>query len=535
MNSEPRTFRVVGPPGCGKTTYLSRMAGRAVALSGPHAVYVVSLTRTAAAEAAGRHLPIARSNVGTMHAMAYRALNAPGLTADQDAVQSWNTWVRPRAPGFVLHNNAKANDDLELLGESSADGGDGVLQQVDTLRARMVPKERWPQLPTYFARLWTEWKQGEGLMDFTDLIETALTSSTTLPGAFALLVDEAQDSSSLELALARHWGAPCDIFAAVGDPMQAIYGWRGASPEAFWSGDVESEVVLGQSYRVPRTVRDAATAWIERSTNYRPAEYLPRDAEGEVRRSSLSLSDAERLADAAGEDAAAGKSVMVLASCGYMLTPLLRRLREIGQPFGNPWRRNRGDWNPLAPSKGTAAKDRLLALLVERDDGLKWTPSEALLWAPLVRAGVWRKGTLEFLKALPQERADGLGVWEERLAGTATDWPYLVPEELLDAFEAQVLPSKKHSLEFPLRVTRRRGVDALSKEPRITVGTVHSCKGGEADVVYLAPDLSPQGSDEWSKPGSGKDAVRRVFYVGMTRAKEKLVLLSGSGRWEVSW
>jgi superfamily I DNA/RNA helicase len=56
------------------------------------------------------------------------------------------------------------------------------------------------------------------------------------------------------------------------------------------------------------------------------------------------------------------------------------------------------------------------------------------------------------------------------------------------------------------------------------VGTVHSVKGGEADVVYLFPDLSAAGDAQYSLPGRPRDSVIRVFYVGATRARETLYI-----------
>jgi len=46
-------------------------------------------------------------------------------------------------------------------------------------------------------------------------------------------------------------------------------------------------------------------------------------------------------------------------------------------------------------------------------------------------------------------------------------------------------------------------------------------------VVYLFPDLSFAGMNEWL--GGGTAAVRRLFYVGMTRARETLILCEPAG------
>ena len=61
--------------------------------------------------------------------------------------------------------------------------------------------------------------------------------------------------------------------------------------------------------------------------------------------------------------------------------------------------------------------------------------------------------------------------------------------------------------------------------PKIIVGTIHSVKGGEADVVYLLPDLSWATRRDIEDNGlDASDAVVRMAYVGMTRARQKLVL-----------
>ena len=43
-------------------------------------------------------------------------------------------------------------------------------------------------------------------------------------------------------------------------------------------------------------------------------------------------------------------------------------------------------------------------------------------------------------------------------------------------------------------------------------------------MVYLMPDLSPSGMMEWVGSPAQKAGVMRLFYVGMTRARESLVL-----------
>ncbi len=72
-------YRIFGPPGTGKTTNLTRQIRRAVERFGPDSVLVTSFSRTAAAELAGRDLPISPDRIGTLHSHCYRALGAPEI------------------------------------------------------------------------------------------------------------------------------------------------------------------------------------------------------------------------------------------------------------------------------------------------------------------------------------------------------------------------------------------------------------------------------------------------------------------------
>jgi superfamily I DNA/RNA helicase len=79
-------------------------------------------------------------------------------------------------------------------------------------------------------------------------------------------------------------------------------------------------------------------------------------------------------------------------------------------------------------------------------------------------------------------------------------------------------------IKFPVAIAARSGPQALFETPRVTVGTIHSVKGGQADVVFLFPDLSRAGDEQYQIAGPQQDSVIRVFYVGATRARETLYI-----------
>jgi hypothetical protein len=98
---------------------------------------------------------------------------------------------------------------------------------------------------------------------------------------------------------------------------------------------------------------------------------------------------------------------------------------------------------------------------------------------------------------------------------TAKDFP----ESALgmDSFMLSKIPG--HRLRFMGRCGQ-----ALSRPIRIDVSTIHQAKGAEADNVALTPDLTAATAGALASPRHAP-AEHRAFYVGATRAKEKLLVL----------
>lgn len=534
--------RIWGPPGCGKTTYLSRQIGNAVAKYGKDRVLVTSFTRAAAAELAGRDLPLPERAVGTLHSHCYRALRFPEIA--EAHIETWNK----RHPGYRLSTLDATVDEgaTEALYTGVGDELYGVIQR---LRARCVPEERWPNRASRFSELWTAWKRDEGLVDFTDLLELGLKHLETAPGHPAVIfVDEGQDLSHLQLQLVRQWGQNAEYLVIAGDDDQTIYGFAGAAPEVLLEHSIPERFrhVLKQSYRVPRVVHGLSQAWIERVAVREPKEYLPRDADGELRllrRGTYKYP--EPVIDDAEKYVAAGKTVMILTTCGFMLEPTKAVLRKRGLPFHNPYRRKRPDWNPLRPpendnrrrgTEGRTAAQRLLALLeLHPSVGGALSTPDLNAWTPWLRAEVVlapgaRKTPMETL-SLPGDGVNALAAVLTPSAFESLNVALRQPgvDEAVAWFLANLKPPRLKMAQYPVRVIERGGVAALRDTPKIIIGTGHSVKGGEADVVYLFPDLSPAGMRNWEGKRPQRDSILRLGYVMMTRAREALVLCEPAG------
>ena len=68
----------------------------------------------------------------------------------------------------------------------------------------------------------------------------------------------------------------------------------------------------------------------------------------------------------------------------------------------------------------------------------------------------------------------------------------------------------------------------LVELPRVIVGTIHSVKGGQADSVFVLPELSVPSCEAWAAGDVlARDEIRRMMYVAMTRARTALTVCGG--------
>jgi hypothetical protein len=97
---------------------------------------------------------------------------------------------------------------------------------------------------------------------------------------------------------------------------------------------------------------------------------------------------------------------------------------------------------------------------------------------------------------------------------TLQDRHGLVSEDIWHVALAKIGEDKRDYLIALLR----RGTRVTGKV-NIKLSTIHGAKGGEADNVLLLTDLSTKFAKEYDR---NADDIHRLFYVGLTRARESL-------------
>lgn len=102
--------------------------------------------------------------------------------------------------------------------------------------------------------------------DFDDLLYLAVKDGISLPKFDFIFVDEAQDTNAIQRAILRKAMRKDARMVAVGDPAQAIYGFRGSDSNSLNLIGEEFKCIrlpLTVSYRCPRNVVAHAQKWVD--------------------------------------------------------------------------------------------------------------------------------------------------------------------------------------------------------------------------------------------------------------------------------
>lgn len=391
-----------------------------------------------------------------------------------------------------------------------------------------------------------------------------------------LLVDEYQDSNGAQYRLVKALAGPRGHFTVVGDDDQSIYAWRGANPEnlAELARDYPALKVikLEQNYRCARRILRAANAVIAHNSHLFEKRLWSEAAEGppiRVLECNDDEQEAERIAGGIAHLATARKArwheFAILYRGNHQSRALEKALRLAGVPYHL--------------SGGTAFLDRAevrdvlayLRLAVNPDDDAAFLrvvnlPRREIGATTLERLGELagrRRGSLlatarsdAALGQLPARAASALAGFARLMDGLSRAAQERTAVELLDAVIERSGLAAHIAAEFrePLQRQRRlanldelRGwFTAMQKESRagdiaaqlallshgdrddpgnaVRLMTLHSAKGLEFRFVFLAGVEDGMLPHEGSIAEGRIEEERRLFYVGITRAKEQLCL-----------
>lgn len=349
--------QIIGPPGTGKTTELLRHAKQWVARNDARSLMAFSLTRAAAdtiRQRCAKQGVLLDRQVSTLHSFTVRQALASGFNLfDEDWVETWNEKVAHGRPELQLPPDVLSPARLQALLEDMEEGaeherrltGGERYSLLQTFRSLERDPKTWPSDVQEFSQLYEEFKRKRHLVDFRDTVELVDKAQAPPPrGVRLMLVDESQDHDRTEMRILRRWLPRLQRLTFFGDPLQAIFSFRGAAPELLMQEPVPRKT-LPVSYRLPEEIWKYSQQWISQHQPFTPLPTRPRGPGGLVEQHEASLAYSPsssghkaclRLLEFLNEQVQQGRTAMVLAATNKHVGYLIHRMKRLGLSYDHP-------------------------------------------------------------------------------------------------------------------------------------------------------------------------------------------------------
>lgn len=568
---------VLAGPGSGKTSVITRRTLQLIqdGQAAPSSILVVTFTKAAAREMKERFLLLCEKKYrqvtfGTFHGIFYGILrHAYGLSA-----------------ACILGEEEKKKILRELIRrelrqtEEEGDLLESISREIGILKNEGIRPENYYSSSCSaedFRRLYQVYEQylaENRMMDFDDILRRCYELFIQRPDILAgwqrkfthILIDEFQDINALQYAVIRMLAAPQNNLFIVGDDDQSIYRFRGAKPQImmrFPKDYPEAEqVTLNVNYRCPGTVVEASSRLISHNRRRFQKELKAEKPLGEPVE-ILAFEDVYKERDwlihalqMDQKHGAAWEDIALLFRTNVGSRTVVEKLMEYNIPFQmrdllpniyEHWiARDVRAYLRLA-SGGSARRDFLQ--IMNRPN--RYISRDALS-DPQICFEVlydyyeekrWMQERLENLEAdlSVMGRMAPFGAmnylrysvgYQDYLKEYA-EYRHLKVEDLYEVLDSlqesardcRTIQEWFDQIERYTEKLAEQKQQAFRENAGVTVSTLHSVKGLEYSHVYIL-DVN-EGNIPYKKALTEEDLEeeRRMFYVGMTRAKERLHLL----------
>jgi len=574
---------VIAGAGSGKTRVATMRIAHLIKQGvDPHKIVAVTFTNKAAREMRERVHALVGSSVlvSTFHSLGAKILR-----------ESIHFLGYPQ--NFVIYAEEESEKMLKNILEQRSIKGEKtskyktVLSQIKSAPELVVNHDQ--QIQSIYEEYQKRLKQA-GAVDFDDLIQLPLQLFHEFPEVVAaytarwhyLLVDEYQDTSESQSTFAAFLAGQTHNIFAVGDPDQSIYSWRGANIAnilAFEESFPGAKIIrLEQNYRSTNTILEASNAIIKNNESRYEKSLWSQRGQGEDITLHLAKSDREEAKTISRTIQNACIEYDQIAIL-YRTHALSRTLEEQMVSSHIPYR----IWGGIPFYSRKEIRDVLSMIQIASlpQDILAFERSIKNIGSgigavtlnklqqyaekkeiPILQAA--RDAILEqnILSKKQQEKISAFcqkmsllkhyieqGKAYDLIAAAINDTGY---NETLDK-DAETAEERRENLEQLL--ARAREWDDQNTEnasplllieelvlegnrdqknqqgPCVTLATIHNAKGLEFNTIFLVgleEDIFPHINAKMNADDIEEE--RRLFYVGMTRAKEHLHLSASNQR-----
>lgn len=529
----------------------------------PHQILMLTFTNKAANEMKNRIQHLLTNNheritnnslpfAGTFHSLCVKILRRDGKEIGI-------------SPDFLIYDSEDQIDAIKQvmksLGVSVKNFNPGaVLHTISQAKNELIGPHEYPQyarglFQETVARIYIAYQKllyNNAALDFDDLLMDTVKlfekSSTTL-GRYQeqyhyILVDEYQDTNRAQYTITKLLSGRWHNLSVVGDASQSIYRWRGADFRNIvnFKTDFPNATVynLEQNYRSTQTILDAAFGVISKNTSHPILKLWTEKTAGDkitLYEARTEHDEATFLATTILQSSRPFTDFSVLYRTNAQSRVIEEAFLHAGIPYvlvgGTRFYERKeikdvlGYLRLLANPKDTVSVNRIEKLgkgrmerFVTFSDGItKDAKLVDLTTLELLDRVLEVTDYLSLYNANVEEEASRLENIKE-LRSVATQFPVL--REFLETValvEQEYSPKKQ----------RESGNDA--SRDTVTLMTLHAAKGLEFPIVFMV------GMEEGLFPHSRSvmdreelEEERRLCYVGITRAKERLYMTYANRR-----
>ncbi len=542
-----RRIAVIAGPGTGKTKTL--IAHLVYLLeerkAKPSEITAVTFTNHAAAEMRerlqkwlGGKRKLRGLQIGTFHAVCLEFLRRQGL--EFDILEEADAAERAQNVIERLQLRIKPAKFLEQL----------------SLKKSGAPTEEDAALAEAFAQYQRE-LESDRLMDFDDLLlqtekrmecseENRQLQEERTHFSY-LLIDEFQDINPLQYRLAKKWNERGKELFVIGDPDQSIYGFRGADSRCFDRLQTDYEdtrvISLAENYRSSPEILRAALEVISRNPGAERKLHANAQSNARVRmiQAGSEMGEAifiakeiNRLAGGIGmlEAHEAAENMQQRKVRGFDEIAVLYRTHRQGELLERCLRQEGIPY--VVAGRESFLQDQTVRgsicffrYLDHPDDHLRKKQAGKLLWSleenevsDAILEQTAEKWRPLYQKKKPQKFLE-LWMEEMQLSGHAAIQK-LAGMTVFYKTMAEFLNALILGVESDLKRCAGRSYTAEA----VTLMTLHGAKGLEFPAAFLYGARKGSIPLESEKHPSDAEEERRLLYVGMTRAKEELILTS---------
>lgn len=518
---------VLAGPGSGKTTVIiNRLKLLAEKWQAPQRLLSVTFNKAAALEMKMRYEKKCLSeyeakiypNFLTIHSLCYKIIKSTKENSSFQLIEDLNSMASPRKIIGCIYKEINGN----TLSQNELDKIISCISRSRNRNIQQNPLDFDPQIRNFekICRTYENYKADHQCFDYDDLIFKAaeiLENNEEIRYQWNLKfdyiqVDEGQDLSMVQFRIIQIICKNTNVFV-VADDDQSIYGFRGAEPSCILNFEKYypscKKYYLERNYRSGKKIVDLSLGIITKNKiRYEKKLYSEEKENGKIcfRHFTRGFYQGKYICNGIIQGRY-GNEIGILYRNNISALVIVAFLSKLGYPFevagGNE--KLLTHWIISDFLKELESAEKLLPLFV-------FTRNLNCLYNYISRAGFFENCA----KICEKRGQDGT------IVNGLAEFLFTIcniSRNLSELFRVLLAVKESFNKNFSWEDVSKNNFDM---DCHITLSTIHSAKGLEYKSVFLIDLIQGEFPGKSSESGVLFEEERRLFYVGITRAKKNL-------------